>query len=298
MQKKLVSIIINCHNGEKYLLTTLKSILNQTYSNYEVIFVDNCSKDNSRKIFKQIKDKRFKYFKLKKKQNLYSARNFALNKCKGSFVTFLDTDDWWNKNFLYSRKLFLNSSNKYGFCFSNCFHYFEKKKKFKVFTNLRLTSGFVLSELLKFYSVKMGTIIVKRKIISNFKFNPRYNIIGDFDLIIRISQFTRAMSFNDKLVNIRIHDANMTHTNRKRFYNEFKYWIKQQDFNNENFVNSKKFLFQKLEYLELIYLILEKKNLGLFFRIIKYDIIKSRIKLLLLFLTPKFIIKLFIKNFL
>ena len=71
MKKKLISIIINCYNGEKYLLKTLKSIINQKYNNYEVIFVDNCSTDSSAKIYKKIKDKRFKYFKTKKKIKLY-----------------------------------------------------------------------------------------------------------------------------------------------------------------------------------------------------------------------------------
>ena len=48
------------------------------------------------------------------------------------------------------------------------------------------------------------------------------------------------MSFQDKLVNIRIHESNMTHTNRKKFYTEFKYWIKKQDFNNLYFKKNKK----------------------------------------------------------
>ena len=69
MKTKLVSIIINCFNGEKFLSKTLQSVLHQTYKNFEVIFVDNCSTDESAKIFKRIKDKRFKYFKTKKKLN-------------------------------------------------------------------------------------------------------------------------------------------------------------------------------------------------------------------------------------
>ena len=67
MKKKLISIIVNCYNGEKYLYQTLQSILDQKYKNFEVIFVDNCSTDSSAKIYKKIKDKRFKYFKTKKK---------------------------------------------------------------------------------------------------------------------------------------------------------------------------------------------------------------------------------------
>ena len=67
MKKNLVSIIVNCFNGENYLLKTLNSILIQKYQNFEVIFVDNCSTDITSKIFKSINDKRFKYFKTKKK---------------------------------------------------------------------------------------------------------------------------------------------------------------------------------------------------------------------------------------
>ena len=83
MKKNLVSIIVNCFNGENYLLKTLNSILIQKYQNFEVIFVDNCSTDTTSKIFKSINDKRFKYFKTKKKINLYKARNYALQKCNG-----------------------------------------------------------------------------------------------------------------------------------------------------------------------------------------------------------------------
>ena len=67
MKNKLVSIVVNCYNGEKYLSQTLQSLLNQKYKNIEVIFIDNCSTDKSSSIFKKKKDKRFKYFKTKKK---------------------------------------------------------------------------------------------------------------------------------------------------------------------------------------------------------------------------------------
>ena len=67
MKKNLVSIVVNCFNGEKFLSQTLDSILIQKYKNFEVIFVDNCSTDATSKIFKKVNDKRFKYFKTKKK---------------------------------------------------------------------------------------------------------------------------------------------------------------------------------------------------------------------------------------
>ena len=62
----LVSIIMNCHNGEKYLKYSLDSIFNQTYKNWELIFFDNNSSDNSLKILKKYNLKKIKYFSTKK----------------------------------------------------------------------------------------------------------------------------------------------------------------------------------------------------------------------------------------
>ncbi len=297
MKNKLISIVINCYNGEKYLSETLNSILNQKYKNYEVIFIDNCSVDSSEKIYKKIKDKRFRYFKIKKKVKLYEARNLALKKCKGDFITFIDTDDWWDKNFLSSRKKFFNSPNTYGFCYSNCFHYFENKGKFKVFSNQKLPSGFVLEELLKNYFVKLGTIIIKKKLISILKFNPNYNIIGDYDFIIRSANKFKGMGFQDKLVNIRIHQNNFSHNNRKMFYQEFKSWLKNQSFDNKYFKKNRFILEQKLEYLRLIHLLINEKKFYLIYDIFKINNLIQKIKLLAIFISPSFLIKIKFKYF-
>ncbi len=291
-QSNLISIIINCFNGEKYLSKTIESILKQKYNNYEVIFIDNCSTDNSKKIFKETKDSRFKYFKTKKKIKLYEARNFALRKCKGKFIAFIDTDDWWEENYLASRYKFYKSDKSYGFCYSNCFHYYESKKKFKVFWNTKMPSGFVLDKLLKNYFVKLGTIIVKKSLISSLKFNPNYNIIGDYDFIIRSSQNYKGMGFQDKLANIRIHQNNFSHKNRAMFYKEFRYWLNEQNFNNKYFKKNKLILLQRLEYLRLINLILNNKKFNLISDIFRINNLFLKIKLLFIFLIPSFLIKL------
>ena len=91
----LVSVIMNCYNGEKYLNDSLNSLLSQNYSNWELIFWDNISTDNSKKIFESYKDKRFKYYSATKHEILYKARNLAIKKTSGDYIAFLDTDDIW-----------------------------------------------------------------------------------------------------------------------------------------------------------------------------------------------------------
>ena len=110
----LVSIIINCFNGEIFLKDCLKSVLNQTYKNWEVIFWDNKSTDKSAKIFKNYKNKKFRYFFSKKHSTLYEARNKAIKKARGKYVSFLDTDDLWNKNKLKTQVNFLEKNKNYN----------------------------------------------------------------------------------------------------------------------------------------------------------------------------------------
>ncbi len=83
LENKKVSIIMNCHNGEKYLNKSISSIINQSYKNWELIFFDNKSDDDSKKILKNFRDNRIKYFKSKKFLKLYEARNLAIKKAQG-----------------------------------------------------------------------------------------------------------------------------------------------------------------------------------------------------------------------
>ena len=115
---KKISIIINCYNGEKYLSQCISSVLDQTYSNFEIIIFDNYSTDQSKNIINNFKDERLKYYKSNTKVSLYKARNEAIKKTTGEFIAFLDVDDWWDKNYLSSRKeQFYNE--EYDFFYTN-----------------------------------------------------------------------------------------------------------------------------------------------------------------------------------
>ena len=98
LNKPLVSIIVNCFNGERYLKEALTSVLNQSYQNWEIIFWDNRSNDNSKNILNSFKDKRIKYFFAEKHTTLYQARNLAIQKSSGDLLAFIDADDLWEKN--------------------------------------------------------------------------------------------------------------------------------------------------------------------------------------------------------
>ena len=121
-----ISVIVNCHNGEKYLKKCILSIVNQKYKNFEIIFFDNFSSDNSKKILDQFKDERIKYFYSEIKLSLYQARNEAVKKSSATFIAFLDVDDWWDENYLFSKEKFLDDVN-YDYFYSNVICFYEKK---------------------------------------------------------------------------------------------------------------------------------------------------------------------------
>lgn len=101
-KNSMVSVIVPNYNTENFVVETLKSIFMQTYSNYEVVIVDDCSKDKSVEIIKEyIKGKpRFKIIELKQNSGVAKARNIGMSLSKGKYVAFLDSDDVW-----YSDKL-------------------------------------------------------------------------------------------------------------------------------------------------------------------------------------------------
>ena len=122
----LVSVIVNCHNGDKYLETCIKSILNQKYENFEIIFFDNSSIDDSKKIINKFRDNRIKYFYSDKKLSLYKARNEAIKQTSGNLIAFLDVDDWWDENYLSNKKKFFKRKNMITFIVM--FYYIMRKK--------------------------------------------------------------------------------------------------------------------------------------------------------------------------
>lgn len=279
-----VSIIMNCHNGEKYLKSSIESIINQTYKNWELVFFDNSSTDNSKKIYLAFKDKRFKYYKSQKKINLYKARNLAIKKASGKYIAFLDTDDLWLKNKL-DIQIKLIKKKKIKFIFSN---YYILKNKLKVlYTKKKLSSGQITQDLLNFYYIPILTVLFEKKLIKNKKnvFDNNYNIIGDFDFFLNLS---RTISFNyihKPLAIYRIHENNYSKIYNKNYANEMKYWLKKNIIYYKNY-DLKNFITEIL-YIKIKSSIYNDKFMFAFKNFLKYPNNIKKLKLFILFFLPK-----------
>jgi glycosyltransferase involved in cell wall biosynthesis len=92
---ELVSIIMPSYNTARFIPETIQSVLDQTYTNWELIIVDDCSKDDTDAVVAQYQDPRIRYLKNEKNSGAAVSRNYALREAKGRWIAFLDSDDLW-----------------------------------------------------------------------------------------------------------------------------------------------------------------------------------------------------------
>lgn len=118
MKEELVSIIMPSYNTGKFIGETINSVIDQTYINWELIIVDDCSSDNTDEIVKNIKDSRIVYLKNEKNMGAAVSRNRALREAKGKWIAFLDSDDLWKENKLEKQIKFMKDNNYY-FTYTN-----------------------------------------------------------------------------------------------------------------------------------------------------------------------------------
>lgn len=111
MQNTLVSIITPSYKSKRFISQTIESVIAQTYENWEMLIVDDCSPDDSNELIEKYckKDSRIKLIKLEKNSGPAIARNRAIEESKGRYIAFLDSDDYWHKDKLLKQLQFMQA---------------------------------------------------------------------------------------------------------------------------------------------------------------------------------------------
>ena len=236
--RPVVSVIMNCYNGEKYIKDSIQSVLNQDYRNWELIFWDNKSTDKSKKIFKQFRDKRLKYYCAKKFSNLYKARNLAIKKARGKILTFLDVDDIWLSKKLSTQISFFKKNKSAELVYSN---YLDLKNFFgfqteSIHFKKILPSGFILDKLLNFYCIGWATVAIKKNIFKKKKFNEKLDMVSDFDFMINFSANKKIFSIQETLAKYRQHPNQLS---RNKFFVQVEQYLKWYKFSKKKLIIKK-----------------------------------------------------------
>ena len=177
MNKK-VSIIVPVYNAEKYLVRSLNSILNQTYKNLEIIIIDDCSTDNSKKIIKEyaLKDNRIIPFYSEINQGVSKSRNIGLSTFSGDYVVFVDADDFMVKDCI---EIMVNAAYEYDSDIVDSYHMivYENKGKKYYFTEGKVPKNVLVMgnledniEILDKATYITGKLIDK-KVLNNLYFD-------------------------------------------------------------------------------------------------------------------------------
>ena len=220
--KLKVSVIINCHNSENYLNECILSVLNQSHYNLEVIIIDNFSTDKTYDIVKSFSDNRIEYFKTNSFLSLGDARNFGLNRAKGEYTSFLDSDDYWDPEKI--KKSMRRIDENVGFVYSDV-KYFDKKKSFNLYDRRKAYFGSCFNELVLDYNLCLSSCLFSNKIMkkNKIKFDVNLEVCEDFDFFIQFARLTNIAYVNEVLVYYRLHEGSSTFNNRQLFFKEIKY---------------------------------------------------------------------------
>jgi len=241
----LVSIIVNCFNGEKYLKEALDSIYGQTYEHWEIIFWDNGSTDKSSSIANSY-DGRLKYFFAKNTRPLGEARSLALREASGDYIAFLDCDDIYLPDKIQiqlAAMLGVDAVCSYGGWIKIDSNGKELAKHI-----MPDNYGNIFESLLLRYVVNFQTLMIKSSFLKreHINFDPNLKFSTDHNLVLRIAYNWPILSMCDLLVKYRVHGDSLSNNRKMDKMNDFDYTMSffeklgvHKEHNNFKYISSK-----------------------------------------------------------
>src|SRR5690554_1885912 len=186
MSKPFFSVVIPSFNRADFILNTIKSVLIQSYENFEIVFIDDGSTDNTEVVINSINDKRIKYHKINNSER-GAARNLGGKMAKGEYITFLDSDDVFYSNHLGVASNFLKHTGYIDIFFQQ----YEIIREHRI-TKLpyRPKNNIINAELNKKGNfMSCHGVFIKREIFMQNQFNEDRRLAGseDYELWLRLA---------------------------------------------------------------------------------------------------------------
>ena len=225
-EKKIkIDIILPNFNSSDFIKETIKSIIDQTFKNWKLIIVDDCSDKKTKTILKKFsKNKKIKIFWLKKNKGAGYCRNYAIKKSKSPYLAFIDSDDIWKKDKLETQLRFMENNN-YLFTYTN-YETFGKKIRF-----ITPAKEYDFKKFINDTSICTSTMIVKRNILKNIEFTNS-EICEDYFFKCKILKICNAYCLDDFLTKYRIRENSLQSSSLKNFY---WIWKINKEYNKFNF---------------------------------------------------------------
>ena len=211
--KPLFSVIIPLYNKENYIKRAINSVLKQTFQNFEIIIVDDCSTDKSLSVVKSIKDKRVNIFSRKQNKGPHFARNFGIRRARGKYIAFLDADDKYKSFFLMTvvNLIFKYPDIKiYATSFEKIYSFMPTIKTSYGKSKDCIVNNFIEKIVEnKSFSLHLSSTIIEKKLLiyaglfCSHKQYEQIDISGeDIDLFIRLSMYYNKVAYSNRICSV------------------------------------------------------------------------------------------------
>lgn len=272
----LISVVIPTYNHAHFLERALTSIVGQSYSNWEIIVVDNHSNDNTDEVLEKFDSTKLNIRKIHNNGIIAVSRNEGIQYAKGEWIAFLDSDDWWSSSKLEKMVEAINSETDF------IFHDLKIERETSSFLGWKKIQGRHLKQpitvdlLVKGNAIATSSVIVRKEIIDKVGgFNEATEMIAseDYNTWLRISEISNGFKYinkslgyyrlgddsasrKDMSINTRYACASyMELLNRKqtkKVESGFQYSKGRYEFKLGNYENAKKNLFFTMKYAPFI----------------------------------------------
>jgi glycosyltransferase involved in cell wall biosynthesis len=237
-----ISVIIPIYNAERYLSETIESVMAQTYSDWEIVAVDDGSTDKTPEILKDYEKKLSKKLCVitQKNSGVSIARNTAIAAARGEYIAFLDHDDLWLPEKLEKQVKLLDSNKKLGLVYSDSYA-IDGKGSLKKGTLLsgrlfrlhaRMRRGNVFNELFYVNFIPILTAIVRKNVFNKVgMFDSKYKIAEEYDLFLKIAEQYPIDFIEKPLAKYRIHRGNVSKNIELRVKEDLQiseYWLNKK----------------------------------------------------------------------
>ena len=223
----LVSIIIPYYKDKKNIFYSVKSAINQSYRNTEILIIDDENSNESKKNLLNIKkiSSKIKIISTKKNLGVSQARNLGVSCASGNLVAFLDSDDLWSRDKLAMQVDSINK-DKIDFCYTNYFAFSGKKIIYKV----KIKKSFNYDQLLKECPISCSSVLLKKGILNNDKFK-NLKTKEDYELWLRIAKKKYKLGgINKFLTRYRVRSNSLSANHLNKLMNAFKIYNKYNNF--------------------------------------------------------------------
>lgn len=203
-----ISVVMPVYNGENYLTEAIDSILSQTFTDFELLIINDGSSDRSEQIIQSYPDDRIVYIKNEKNIGLIKTLNKGLDLAKGEYIARMDQDDISHPE-RFSRQVALLEENlEIGVC-GTWFTLFSENGKDRVIKHPESHKSIKIGLIIKSL-IGHPTVMMRKNAMNNYRYDVNYQAAEDYELWTRLIRITKFHNIQESLLQYRLHDTNMT----------------------------------------------------------------------------------------